>query len=56
MVGKQKWSAASTALRLAKVFGTSPEFWLNLHMRWDVTFAQRAEAAGKIPTNNPIDV
>jgi antitoxin HigA-1 len=44
-VGKQKRSAASTALRLAKVFGTSPKFWLNLQMRWDVTFAQQAEVA-----------
>jgi antitoxin HigA-1 len=55
-VGKQKWSAASTALRLAKVFGASPEFWLNLQMRWDVHFAPQAEAAGKISINNPIDV
>jgi plasmid maintenance system antidote protein VapI len=32
-------------LRLAKCFGTSPEFWLNLQMRWDVYFAQQAESA-----------
>jgi plasmid maintenance system antidote protein VapI len=30
---------------VAKYVGTSPEFWLNLQMRWDVTFAQQAEAA-----------
>lgn len=34
----------STALRLAKFFGNSPDFWLNLEMRWDLYFAQQAEA------------
>jgi antitoxin HigA-1 len=46
----------STALRLAKVFGTSSEFWLNLQMRWDVYCAQEAEAKGKFHISNPIDV
>lgn len=31
------------ALRLAKYFGNSADFWLNLQMRWDLYFAQRAE-------------
>ena len=35
----------STALRLARFFGTSPEFWLNLQLRWDLYHAQRAEAS-----------
>jgi len=26
----------STALRLAKFFGTSEDFWLNLQLRWDL--------------------
>ena len=26
----------STALRLAKYFGTSEDFWLNLQLRWDL--------------------
>ena len=34
----------STALRLSKFFGTSPDFWLNLQLRWDLYHAQRAEA------------
>jgi antitoxin HigA-1 len=33
----------STALRLAKYFGTSADFWLNLQLRWDLYHAQRAE-------------
>ena len=31
------------ALRLAKYFGNSADFWLNLQMRWDLYFAQRVE-------------
>jgi len=34
----------STALRLSKYFGVSPDFWLNLQLRWDLYFAQQAEA------------
>jgi addiction module HigA family antidote len=34
----------STALRLAKFFGTSPDFWMNLQQRWDLARAQEAEA------------
>jgi addiction module HigA family antidote len=34
----------STALRLARFFGMSPEFWLNLQLRWDLYHAQRTEA------------
>ncbi|MHC4389089.1 MAG: HigA family addiction module antitoxin [Planctomycetota bacterium] len=34
----------STALRLSKYFGVSPDFWMNLQLRWDLYFAQRSEA------------
>ncbi len=33
----------STALRLAKFFGNSAGFWMNLQLRWDLYFAQREE-------------
>ena len=33
----------STALRLAKFFGMSADFWMNLQLRWDLYFAQRDE-------------
>jgi antitoxin HigA-1 len=32
-----------TALRLAKFFGMSPDFWMNLQLRWDLYHAQLAE-------------
>ena len=34
----------STALRLSRFFGTSPDYWMNLQLRWDLYQAQRAEA------------
>ncbi|MCE5228982.1 HigA family addiction module antitoxin [bacterium] len=33
----------ATSLRLAKYFGTSAEFWLNLQLRWDLYHAQKTE-------------
>jgi addiction module HigA family antidote len=36
---------ADTALRLAKFFGTSVGFWMNLQSRYDVRMAERAIAA-----------
>lgn len=33
-----------TALRLAKFFQMSPDFWLNLQLRWDLYHAQQKEA------------
>jgi len=34
----------NTALRLSTFFVVSPDFWLNLQLRWDLYFAQQAEA------------
>lgn len=33
----------STALRLARFFGMSADFWMNLQLRWDLYFAQQTE-------------
>ena len=33
----------STALRLAKFFDVSPDFWLNQQLRWDLYFVRQAE-------------
>jgi antitoxin HigA-1 len=33
----------STALRLAKFFGVSNDFWLNLQLRWDLYHVQKQE-------------
>ena len=34
-----------TALRLARFFGTTPEFWMNLQTRYDLTVQAGAMAA-----------
>ena len=35
----------STALRLAKYFGMTADFWMNLQLRWDLYFARQDEIA-----------
>lgn len=38
---KKTGVTADTALRLSKVFGTSPELWLNLQTAYDIQIAKR---------------
>jgi addiction module HigA family antidote len=44
IVNCRRGITASTALRLAKFFGTTPGFWMNLQQRRDLYFAGRDEA------------
>ncbi len=44
IVNGRRGITASTALRLAKFFGTTPGFWMNLQQCWDLYFANREEA------------
>lgn len=43
LVNMRRGVTPSTALRLAKYFGVSPDFWMNLQLRWDLYHAQRSE-------------
>jgi addiction module HigA family antidote len=43
IVNGRRGITPSTALRLARFFGMSPDFWMNLQLRWDLYHAQRAE-------------
>jgi addiction module HigA family antidote len=45
LVREELGITADTALRLAKFFGTSVGFWMNLQSRYDVRMAERAIAA-----------
>lgn len=47
IVKEERAVTADTALRLARFFRTSPEFWLNLQTMHDLTKA-RTELGGKI--------
>jgi addiction module HigA family antidote len=40
----EKPVTASASLRLARFFGVSADFWMNLQLRWDLYQAQREEA------------
>jgi addiction module HigA family antidote len=44
LVNRRRGLTPSTALRLAKCFGTSPDFWMNLQLRWDLYHTQQAVA------------
>jgi addiction module HigA family antidote len=43
-----------TALRLARVFGTSPDFWLNLQQAWDLYEALHSPEAETIAAVRPL--
>jgi addiction module HigA family antidote len=43
IVRRKRGVTPSTALRLAKFFGTSAAFWMNLQQRWDLFQAYREE-------------
>jgi len=44
IVNGRRGITPATALRLAKYFGTSEGFWMNLQLRWDLHRAHRSEA------------
>jgi len=44
IINKKRGITPSTALRLAKFFGMSEDFWMNLQLRWDLYKARNQEA------------
>jgi addiction module HigA family antidote len=44
LINRRRGLTPSTALRLAKYFGTSPDFWMNLQLRWELYHTRQAEA------------
>ena len=43
LVNGRRGITPSTALRLAKFFGMSPDFWMNMQLRWDLYHTQQTE-------------
>ena len=41
IVNDRRGITPSTALKLAKFFNTSPDFWMNMQQRWDQFCNQR---------------
>jgi addiction module HigA family antidote len=44
IVNGRRGITPATALRLAKFFQVSPDFWMNLQLRWDLYQAQQRES------------
>jgi len=44
IVNGRRGITPATALRLAKFFDVSPDFWMNLQQRWDLYHAQQTES------------
>jgi antitoxin HigA-1 len=45
IINGRRGMTPSTALRLAKFFGMSADFWMNGQLSWDLYHAQKAEQA-----------
>ena len=45
LVNGKRGVTPSTSLRLAKFFGVSEDFWMNLQTRWDLYRAKKKEQA-----------
>jgi addiction module HigA family antidote len=43
IVNGRRGITPSTALRLGRFFNTSPDFWMNIQLRWEMYFAAKAE-------------
>ena len=48
IVNGKRGISPDTALRLAQLFGTTPEFWLNGQRNWDLWHAMRSPQAKEI--------
>ena len=46
MLAGQRDLTADTALRLARYFGTSPDFWMNLQTSYELDLARRQLGSG----------
>ncbi len=43
LINKRRGVTPATALRLAKFFGNSAAFWMNLQLRWELYYAMKTE-------------
>ncbi|MBB3059278.1 HigA family addiction module antitoxin [Microbulbifer rhizosphaerae] len=55
LVNQKRGITPSTALRLARFFGVSTDFWLNLQIRWDLyNTTGRTERLGRYSRYHPL--
>ncbi len=44
IINGRRGMTPSTALRLGKFFGMSPDFWMNVQLRWDLYHVEQSES------------
>lgn len=54
IVNGKRGITPDTALRLSRLFGTSPEYWLNGQRNWDLWHALHSETAEELNTIEPV--
>ena len=54
LVNAKRGVTPDTALRLSKLFGTTPEFWLNGQRNWDLWHALHSKGADELDTIEPV--
>jgi addiction module HigA family antidote len=54
IVNRRRAMSPDTALRLGRLFGTTPGFWLSLQQRWDLYEASRSVEAREIVRIKPM--
>jgi addiction module HigA family antidote len=54
IIRKKRAVTPDTALRLARLFRTTPEFWLNLQQTWDLYEAVHSASAPDIAAIEPV--
>jgi addiction module HigA family antidote len=56
IVNGRKGISTDIALRLSRLFGTSPDLWLNGQLAWDVWHAIRGESSCKLEAIEPVAI
>lgn len=56
IVNGKRGVTPGTALRLSKLFGTTPEFWLNGQRNWDLWHALHSDEARELESIEPVAV
>jgi antitoxin HigA-1 len=54
IVNGKRGITPDTALRLSRLFATTPEFWLNGQRNWDLWHAHHSDAAEDLNTIEPV--
>jgi len=56
IVNGKRGVTPDTALRLSKLLGTTPEFWLNGQRNWDLWHALHSDEAHELESIEPVAV